>query len=256
MTSASAPPWWWRSSRRPRCRTAEDRADLDRAAARSARGDGPIDGGARIACFLDWIAGSCRMALMSGPTWGFLTNHFYVLRCIAQEPSLTLREVAERIGITGRAGDEQLLGVAIREALGELARRLGIARGLRDRKCRRPDEGADALLVRIHEEHVGGAGGCLGRLVARDHSDDGTAAHDRLSDLIIVGVELRLVRLELLEPGIHPLRAPGGIERGEVRQRHAAGRRRDRNPSLQPRLGERGEPHRCAVIAELVGSDE
>ena len=40
---------------------------------------------------------------MSGPTWGFLTNHFYVLRCIAQEPSLTLREVAERIGITERA---------------------------------------------------------------------------------------------------------------------------------------------------------
>src|SRR5438132_13755112 len=43
------------------------------------------------------------MALMSGPNWGFLTNHFYVLRCIAQEPSLTLREVADRIGITERA---------------------------------------------------------------------------------------------------------------------------------------------------------
>ncbi len=40
---------------------------------------------------------------MSEPTWGFLTNHFYVLRCIAREPSLTLREVAERIGITERA---------------------------------------------------------------------------------------------------------------------------------------------------------
>lgn len=36
-------------------------------------------------------------------TWGFLTNHFYVLRCIAREPSATLREVAERIGITERA---------------------------------------------------------------------------------------------------------------------------------------------------------
>jgi DNA-binding MarR family transcriptional regulator len=40
---------------------------------------------------------------MREPTWGFLTNHFYVLRCIAQEPSITLREVAERIGITERA---------------------------------------------------------------------------------------------------------------------------------------------------------
>ena len=41
---------------------------------------------------------------MGEPTWGFLTNHFYVLRCIAQEPSVTLREVADRIGITERAG--------------------------------------------------------------------------------------------------------------------------------------------------------
>ncbi len=40
---------------------------------------------------------------MPEATWGFLTNHFYVLRCIAQEPSVTLREVAERIGITERA---------------------------------------------------------------------------------------------------------------------------------------------------------
>ena len=40
---------------------------------------------------------------MGEPTWGFLTNHFYVLRSIAQEPSLTLREVADRIGITERA---------------------------------------------------------------------------------------------------------------------------------------------------------
>jgi DNA-binding Lrp family transcriptional regulator len=40
---------------------------------------------------------------MGEPSWGFLTNHFYVLRCIAQEPSLTLREIAERVGITERA---------------------------------------------------------------------------------------------------------------------------------------------------------
>lgn len=40
---------------------------------------------------------------MSDPTWGFVTNHAYVLRCLAREPSLTLRETAERIGITERA---------------------------------------------------------------------------------------------------------------------------------------------------------
>lgn len=40
---------------------------------------------------------------MSEPTWGFVTNHAYVLRAIAREPGLTLREVAERIGITERA---------------------------------------------------------------------------------------------------------------------------------------------------------
>ena len=36
-------------------------------------------------------------------TWSFLTNHFYVLRCLALQPELTLREVAGRIGITERA---------------------------------------------------------------------------------------------------------------------------------------------------------
>jgi DNA-binding MarR family transcriptional regulator len=43
------------------------------------------------------------MARMGEPTWGFLTNHFYVLRCLARDPSMLLREVAERIGITERA---------------------------------------------------------------------------------------------------------------------------------------------------------
>ena len=44
-----------------------------------------------------------KSSCMAEPTWGFLTNHFYVLRCIAQKPSLTLREVSERVGITERA---------------------------------------------------------------------------------------------------------------------------------------------------------
>ena len=41
-----------------------------------------------------------------------------------------------------------------------------------------------------------------------------------------------------------------------MRQRHSAGRRRQRDLALEPRLGERGEPDRRAVLAELVDGDE
>ena len=37
------------------------------------------------------------------PTWTFLSNHGYVLLCIAGEPWIRLRDVAERVGITERA---------------------------------------------------------------------------------------------------------------------------------------------------------
>ena len=36
----------------------------------------------------------------SGPHWTFLSNHGHVLLCVAQEPELRLRDVAERVGIT------------------------------------------------------------------------------------------------------------------------------------------------------------
>jgi predicted ArsR family transcriptional regulator len=39
----------------------------------------------------------------SGPDWNFLSNHAYVLLCIAQEPEIRLREVADRVRITQRA---------------------------------------------------------------------------------------------------------------------------------------------------------
>ncbi len=35
--------------------------------------------------------------------WTFLTNHSHVLVCLAQDPLLRLRDVAERVGITERA---------------------------------------------------------------------------------------------------------------------------------------------------------
>ena len=36
-------------------------------------------------------------------TWTFLTNHAQVLLCIANEPDIRLRDVAEHVGITERA---------------------------------------------------------------------------------------------------------------------------------------------------------
>ena len=36
-------------------------------------------------------------------SWTFLTNHTQVLLCIAQDVDITLRNVAERVGITERA---------------------------------------------------------------------------------------------------------------------------------------------------------
>jgi DNA-binding MarR family transcriptional regulator len=35
--------------------------------------------------------------------WTIFTNHAHVLFCIAQDPDITLREVATRVGITERA---------------------------------------------------------------------------------------------------------------------------------------------------------
>jgi len=41
---------------------------------------------------------------MSGEhRWTFLTNHAHVLLCVAADPDVRLREVAERVGITERA---------------------------------------------------------------------------------------------------------------------------------------------------------
>jgi DNA-binding IclR family transcriptional regulator len=35
--------------------------------------------------------------------WKFLTNHAHVLLCVAHEPQIRLREIAEAVGITERA---------------------------------------------------------------------------------------------------------------------------------------------------------
>ncbi len=35
--------------------------------------------------------------------WSFLTNHAWVLLCIAQDPGIRLRDIGEAVGITERA---------------------------------------------------------------------------------------------------------------------------------------------------------
>ena len=39
----------------------------------------------------------------TAPRWSFLTNHAGVLLCIANDPSIRLREIGDTIGITERA---------------------------------------------------------------------------------------------------------------------------------------------------------
>lgn len=40
---------------------------------------------------------------MSTTGWTFLTNHTHVLVCITRDPVVTMRSIAERVGITERA---------------------------------------------------------------------------------------------------------------------------------------------------------
>ena len=41
-------------------------------------------------------------------TWAFLTNHAYVLLCIARDPQSRARDIAEQVGITERAAQRIL----------------------------------------------------------------------------------------------------------------------------------------------------
>ena len=40
---------------------------------------------------------------MSAVNWTFLTNHAQVLLCIARDPGIRLRDIADRLGITERS---------------------------------------------------------------------------------------------------------------------------------------------------------
>jgi hypothetical protein len=40
---------------------------------------------------------------MTAASWTFLTNHAQVLLCIARDPGIRLRDIADRVGITERS---------------------------------------------------------------------------------------------------------------------------------------------------------
>ena len=48
------------------------------------------------------------------PQWSFLTNHAHILLCIAHDPSIRLRDIAEAVGITERAG-HRIVGELVEE---------------------------------------------------------------------------------------------------------------------------------------------
>src|SRR6266550_81067 len=59
----------------------------------------------------------------AGRGWRFLTNHTQVLLCIARDPDVRLRDIAEQVGITERAAQRILsdlieAGAVVRERHG------------------------------------------------------------------------------------------------------------------------------------------
>lgn len=45
-------------------------------------------------------------------TWSFMTNHTHVLLCIARDPTLRLRDVADMVGLTERAAQSIVADLA------------------------------------------------------------------------------------------------------------------------------------------------
>ena len=84
--------------------------------------------------------------------WTFLTNHTHVLVCLAQNEAITLREVAQQVGITERAATGIINAL---EAAGYLTRVRDGRRNRytvhRNRRFRHPQEAAHTIdeLLRI-----------------------------------------------------------------------------------------------------------
>jgi len=59
----------------------------------------------------------------STPPWTFLSNHGHILVCVARDPNIRVREIAQAVGITERAvqrilGELEAAGVILRRRNG------------------------------------------------------------------------------------------------------------------------------------------
>jgi predicted ArsR family transcriptional regulator len=55
------------------------------------------------------------------PTWTFFTNHAQVLLCIARDPGMRMRDIADAVGITERAA-QRILADLVEEGYVERTR--------------------------------------------------------------------------------------------------------------------------------------
>ena len=97
-------------------------------------------------------------AVELGHRWRFLTNHSQVLLCLARDPEVRLRDVAETVGITERAAQRILAdlvgdGFVTRQRVGRRNRYLVN----RDREMRHPAQtghNIGSLLDLLQQVHV------------------------------------------------------------------------------------------------------
>lgn len=90
--------------------------------------------------------------------WTFLTNHAHALVCIARDPGLRLRDVAERVGVTERAAQRivsELVDAGYLERLREGRRNSYRVRP--DRPLRHPLEHGHRIgeILEVLHEQVG-----------------------------------------------------------------------------------------------------
>jgi predicted ArsR family transcriptional regulator len=90
--------------------------------------------------------------------WTFLTNHAHALVCIARDPDVRLRDVAERVGVTERAAQRivsELVDAGYLERLREGRRNSHRVRP--DRPLRHPLEHGHRVgeILDVLRDHVG-----------------------------------------------------------------------------------------------------